>query len=103
MFYQAKFLVSSSLEEYMFSCPWKKYFNMECLGCGLQRSLLLVLKGNFIEAFKMYPAIYTLILMFIFLVLHLRFNFVKGHKIILVLFTLNIIIIVSSYIFKLIY
>lgn len=50
-----------SLEKYMLPCMNKKLFGIECPGCGLQRSIALLIKGDFAEAFFMYPAIYTLI------------------------------------------
>jgi hypothetical protein len=37
---------------------------VECLGCGLQRAFLLLLKGDFIGAFQMYPAIYVTLVFF---------------------------------------
>jgi hypothetical protein len=46
----------------MLPCLSKTLFGVECLGCGFQRSFLLVLQGNFFEAFQMYPAIYTTLL-----------------------------------------
>ena len=48
------------LEEYMLPCLNKKLFGVDCLGCGIQRALSLLIHGEFIAAFKMYPAIYTL-------------------------------------------
>lgn len=87
-------------EDYMLPCLWKKHFNIECMGCGMQRSFMLVLKGEFVNAFYMYPAIYTLIILFIFLVLHLKFQFKHGAKILLALFILNLSIIVINYIIK---
>ncbi|MFD1316060.1 DUF2752 domain-containing protein [Namhaeicola litoreus] len=72
------------------------------MGCGLQRSILLILKGDFAEAFYMYPAIYTLFIMFGFLLLHLKFQFSKGHKVLLYLFILNLFIIIVNYILKII-
>ena len=73
---------------------------MECMGCGMQRSLFLVIQGKFEAALYMYPAIYSLILMFLFLLLHIRFKFKSGAKILVTLFSLNIMIIVINYIFK---
>lgn len=94
-------LLIKTIDDYMLPCMWKKTFNIECMGCGMQRSASLIIKGDFVAAFHMYPAIYSLIALFAFLLLHLRFKFVKGHKIILVLFILNICIIVTNFILKL--
>jgi len=58
------------MEDYMLPCTNKTIFGIECLGCGTQRAIALLLKGEFVEAFKMYPAIYTLIPFFIVIGLH---------------------------------
>nr|WP_179335233.1 DUF2752 domain-containing protein [Winogradskyella costae] len=84
----------------MLPCLWKQTFNVDCMGCGMQRSMSLILKGDLVAAFYMYPAIYSLIIMFSFLILHLKFQFKNGHNIILGLFILNISIIVISFLIK---
>lgn len=90
----------SFLEKNLLSCPWKKHFDVECMGCGMQRSILLILKGDFVAAFYMYPAIYTLIIMFAVLFLHLKLEFKYGSKILIFLFSINAIIIVLNFILK---
>ena len=59
------------MEEYMVPCMNKSVFGIDCMGCGTQRSLALLLDGEFIEAFKMFPAIYTLLLFGLTITLHL--------------------------------
>ena len=56
------------MEEYMLPCLNKKLFGIECLGCGIQRATAFLFKGEFLLAFKTYPAIYTLILLVLFLI-----------------------------------
>lgn len=90
----------SFLEENMLSCQWKEQFDMECTGCGMQRSIIHLLKGELIEAFYMYPAIYTLIIMFVYLGLHLKFDFKQGHKILLYLFITNLALMLLNIIIK---
>jgi Protein of unknown function (DUF2752) len=51
-----------NLEKYMIPCLSKTLFGVECLGCGFQRSFLLLLNGEFAAAFEMYPAIYSALL-----------------------------------------
>ena len=87
------------LERNMMSCSWKEV-GVECMGCGMQRALILILQGDFVEAFKMYPPIYTIILMIIFLIAHIKYNFKNGHNIVLGLFILNLIIILANYFIK---
>lgn len=87
------------LEENMGSCPWQK-IGLDCLGCGMQRSIILLLKGEFIASFFMYPSLCTLVIMFIFLPIHLKYKVKNGHKILIILFVLNILITLVNYFIK---
>ncbi|WP_459212960.1 DUF2752 domain-containing protein [Aquimarina rhabdastrellae] len=88
------------LKEHLLQCPIKSTIGMNCLGCGLQRSFLLLLEGNLSASFVMYPALIPMILMLGFLLLHIIYNFKKGAKILKFFYILNSIIIVINYIIK---
>ena len=88
------------LEDYMLPCLNKKLFGVECMGCGLQRSVALVCRGELIEAFYMYPAVYTLILFFGFIILNAFRKIKFANKIIIILAVVNTVIIISSFILK---
>ena len=88
------------LEDYMLPCLNKKFFGVDCLGCGIQRALSLVFHGEFIAAFKRYPAIYTLLLLAIAVSINFFYKVKYAQKIISILAIINIIIIVSSYVIK---
>ncbi|PWK17399.1 DUF2752 domain-containing protein [Xanthomarina spongicola] len=92
----------SSIEGFMIPCLNKQLLGFECLGCGLQRAFLFILHGEFIAAFKMYPAIYTLIPLFLLIGINIFFKFKNSNKIINVLAIITVVIIIVSYIFKLI-
>lgn len=92
--------VISFLEQNMLSCSWKKHLSQECMGCGMQRAMVLLLKGNIVESFKMYPALFTLIAMFLYLLLHLKFNFSKGHIVLKYQFIVNAILILGNFLIK---
>lgn len=64
------------LEKYMFPCLSKTLFGIECLGCGFQRSLVMLLQGDFSGSFKMYPALLTT---FLFLGI-LGLNFIDTNR-----------------------
>lgn len=93
----------ASLENYMLPCLTKTLFGFECPGCGAQRSLVFLFHGEFLSAFKMYPAIYTLIPLFLVIGTNYFFKFRQAHKIISVLAVLSIAIIIISYIYKLLH
>lgn len=88
------------MEEYMLPCMNKKLFGTECLGCGLQRAAHLLLQGDFIAAFKLFPAIYTTLLLFGFLFLHFIDSKRNYNKILIFLAVVNALIMVISYIYK---
>ncbi len=89
------------IENNMLSCFYVKYFGFECYGCGFQRSFVALLRGNFIESFKLFPALFPILFIFIYLILHLRFKFKKGALIIQYSFICIVAILLINYIFKL--
>jgi hypothetical protein len=89
------------LEDFMIPCMSKSLFGVDCPGCGTQRALALVCKGDFINAFNMFPAIYTVILFFIFIGLHFTDKSRNYHFIIRTLAIVNAIIMIVSFIYKL--
>ncbi|KAB1070718.1 DUF2752 domain-containing protein [Tamlana haliotis] len=88
------------MEEYMLPCLNKKYLGFECLGCGIQRAIAFILQGDFVAAFKMYPAIYTLILLLGIIGVHAIKNLRFGNKIITLLAIVNGFIILTNFIIK---
>ncbi|WP_417360956.1 DUF2752 domain-containing protein [Galbibacter sp.] len=86
----------------MIPCLNKTLLGMECPGCGLQRSLFLLGQGEFVAAFKMYPAIYPLLIFLIFIGLSTFRSFKYSNKIKMYLALLTIATIIISYINKLI-
>ena len=89
-----------SIEDYMLPCLNKQLFGIDCLGCGIQRGFIYLLKGEFIAAFNVYPAIYTLVLFATFLLLNFKFKFKNSRKIIITFAIINVLIIVISYFIK---
>lgn len=92
----------SSLEDFMLPCFTKQIFGVDCMGCGLQRSVSLIFHGELIAAFKMYPAIYPLILLFIAIGFNIFFKFQHSNRIINTLAIVTISVIIGSFILKLI-
>ena len=84
----------------MLPCLNKELFGRECLGCGIQRAAALLFRGEFIAAFKMYPAIYTLILLVLFLVFNLFVKFKFDRIIKIALIAINVLIVVIGYMVK---
>ena len=89
-----------ALDDYMLPCLNKKLFGVECMGCGLQRSMALIFKGYFVDAFYMYPAVYSLIILFLCIGVNIFFKFKHSNKIIGTLAIITVATIIISYIIK---
>ena len=90
------------VEDNMIPCLSKTLLGMDCPGCGLQRAIVLLLRGEFWEAFLMYPAIYALISLFGFLFVDYFFSIRQSNRITMVLMILTVSSILINYILKLI-
>lgn len=91
------------INEYLLPCFYKQQFGVDCPGCGLQRAFVELLQGNFTESLMLYPALFPLLGMFSFLLLHITFKFKQGAKVLTWLFISNAAIIFIHYIFKLLF
>ena len=92
--------IISFLERNMLQCPYKQTFGIDCPGCGLQRSLLMLFQGNVCESLKLYPATIPLFGMFFSLILHLKYKFEYGAGMLKYFFIFNALVIFVNYITK---
>ncbi|MGJ8685409.1 MAG: DUF2752 domain-containing protein [Nonlabens sp.] len=92
----------SADDSWMLPCMSKKLTGADCPGCGIQRSIAFLLKGEFSEAFFMYPGIYPLIFLLVFLTFDWFFKIKHGETIKLVLAVLTLGTVVTNFIIKLI-
>ncbi|WP_121667768.1 DUF2752 domain-containing protein [Mesonia aquimarina] len=88
------------MEEFMLPCLNKKFFGFECPGCGGQRALVFLLKGEFKEAFLIYPAIYPLVILGLIIGLNLLYPVKYYAKLTSVFAAISVSVIILSYIFK---
>lgn len=88
------------MEEFMLPCLNKQLFGLDCLGCGGQRAAFLLLQGEFAAAYNMYPAIYAISLLFLFLITDLFIKFRYSLQIKIGLILLSAVVIIGSYIIK---
>lgn len=88
------------MEDLLLPCLNKELFGIDCYGCGGQRAFLMVMKGDLSGAFNLFPAIFPLLvlLIFVFLNLFVKFKFDHLIKIGLILFTAGVVLV--SYIIK---
>ena len=88
------------LEHHLFSCFFKSHFGIDCTGCGIQRSLIALLKGNIIESFQYHAAVIPFIVTIIILIVQLIIKHEKGGKWAMWAFTATTTITIAQYIIK---
>ena len=84
----------------MIPCISKTLFGIECLGCGIQRALLLLVQGNYRAAFEMYPAIYSSLILIFFIGLHYIDTKRNYKSVLLTFFTITILFMIGGYYYK---
>lgn len=86
----------------MLPCLNKVLFGFPCPGCGGQRAAMLLVHGEFDQAFWMYPAIYPLLILGIFMLLQRFFPKKHYQKPVSIFAILSVSVIVLSYSYKMI-
>lgn len=90
------------LEKHLLRCPSKYYLQIDCPGCGMQRSLIALVKGDIVASLQLYPALLPIIFLITYTALHLKFQFRLGARNIIFIQLLAALIIVCFYIYKIV-
>ena len=90
------------LETHQLPCIFKAVTHIDCPGCGIQRSFILLIKGDITASFLLYPALIPILLLFTFLGVQLIARFSKGAALLKYGYLFCAGIILVSYIYKLI-
>ncbi len=88
------------MEKWMLPCLNKYFLGFDCPGCGLQRSIAFLLQGDLLAAAKIFPAVYSMILLMALLVLHLLDRSRNYQKAVIACAVLNATVIIISYFYK---
>lgn len=84
----------------MLKCSFKEAFNIDCPGCGFQRSVKLLFQGDFIESISLYPATIPMLGLLLYTLLHLKFKFTNGAKTIIIWFASVVGIMLTNWLLK---
>ncbi len=62
------------LEKHQLPCIYHQLLGFECPTCGLQRAFILLLKGQFLESLKTYPALIPTLILIVLILSWLTFH-----------------------------
>jgi hypothetical protein len=88
------------LQNHLLACPFKKLTGVDCPGCGFQRSIIALIKGNISESIHLYPAAIPLLITALFVLLAVKLKVDSHNMIKKTLYMITGSIIIISYIFK---
>ena len=89
-------------DKYMLPCISKQLFGIDCPGCGFQRSVALLLQGDFEASFLMYPGLMPMLALFGFLALNRFVSFRRANTIIILLAGTTVLTILGNFFIKII-
>ncbi|MFP4620542.1 MAG: DUF2752 domain-containing protein [Bacteroidales bacterium] len=92
--------ITNWFEAHLQPCIYKQIIGTECPGCGFQRALIALLRGDLWKSIQLFPALIPMLFLFVFLALHLVFNFSKGATVLKYVFIGDIGIIIIDYIIR---
>ncbi len=84
----------------MLSCPAKRLTGLDCPGCGMQRSAVAALRGDWAESWALYPPLALVALTFLLTVGHLLFRWKHGARTLQWMFIATAAAVAANYIFK---
>jgi hypothetical protein len=88
------------LEHHLLTCPFKDATGIDCPGCGLQRSMLSLLKGDVVDSFLYHPAGLPSLALVVLLITHLKFRFSWGARVLTALYILTALLTLGHYVLK---
>ncbi len=88
------------LENHLLACPFKQLTGVDCPGCGIQRSVIALFRGELAISFQLYPATLPMIGLLILLLVHLKFELKNGAFFIKILYIVVTLVIIINYIYK---
>jgi len=78
-----------ALEEHMLTCEFKTNTGIDCIGCGVQRSFLALIKGDVYQSIVLYPALIPFFITVFLLLYQLKFKKDKGGYIVMYSFIIT--------------
>ncbi|WP_316735308.1 DUF2752 domain-containing protein [Pedobacter aquatilis] len=66
------------LQNHLIPCPFKALTHLDCPGCGFQRSIIALIKGDIQQSWNLYPPTIPLLILFLSALIIHKFPFTKS-------------------------
>ena len=95
--------IADWFEGHQGTCLIKSNTGVDCPGCGMQRSIVALLRGDLGEAWDMYPPIFPLLVTFLLIIFALTFRKYDWRgKALLYSFGVSLVFVLVNFVWKLI-
>jgi hypothetical protein len=88
------------LEAHSLPCLNKKLLGIPCPGCGFQRAVIALMRGDLAEAWEMYPAIFPILGTLLLVAITLKWKFKYRNIVLKGAFAVSVLFILVSYALK---
>ena len=92
--------ITNWLQNHLLACPFKKLTGIDCPGCGFQRSIIALIKGDIKGSIHLYPAAIPLLATALFVLFAVKLNVDNRNIIKKTLYMVTGSVIMISYILK---
>ncbi len=96
-------VIITFLEQHLFTCSYKSFLGVECPGCGMQRALIALLRGDLILSLKMNASLIPFLFTFFYTIIHLTIGFNNGARNIVWFFSITVAVMVVNFVLKIIF
>src|SRR6218665_1576367 len=89
------------IEQHLFACSVKQLLGLDCPGCGMQRALVALLRGDVLGSLRFNASLIPFLLTVVYTVTHLVVGFRNGARWTVILFSTTVGIMLLNFLIKL--
>ncbi|MCD6067666.1 MAG: hypothetical protein K0S33_2492 [Bacteroidetes bacterium] len=93
-------MIADWLEKHQLTCSVKSHLGIECPGCGTQRSLIALFRGDIIASIQYHPGVILFLITLIIVGLQIKFNFRNGGTVAMWAFISTVTVTMVNYALK---
>lgn len=93
-------MLADWLEKHQMACSVKSHLGIECPGCGTQRSLIALFRGDILASIQQHPGVILFIITLLIVAVQIIFKFKNGGTVAMWFFIGTVAVTMINYILK---